>query len=187
MVHIEYTGKKPAITSTGVSFTGKQDKYNYIVPSAQILNKLINSKKVQDMTEDDALTVLYTLVPDFDTFYNEKIDSYKQKLDLEKEQVQEDTRLNEIEKKVLHNNYDYMRDYRIQRATNKLVYEETINTAVKLIKEKEIKNIKTPPSRPFLHVLESLKTTMDREKVTQSSQIDIKMEEEDSYAQLSFA
>jgi hypothetical protein len=190
MIQIKYTGNKPSISFTGVSFEGKQDKYNFIEPLIRVVDKLLDSKKLdtKDKNEDELLNILYNLLPDFDKIYEEHINIYKQKLDLEEQKVKENKQLNHIEKETLRNNYKYMRDYRIQRATNKLVYEKIINTAVKLIKEKNIKNIKnikTPLSARFLHVLESLKRTMDMEKVTLSSRIDVKLEKKDSYAQLS--
>ena len=92
--------------------------------------------------------------------------------------------LNDVEKKVLINNYKYVRDYRVQRATNKLVYEEIINKAVELIKKKKIENIKTPFSMNFLHVLESINTTMQINKVAMSTHLDVKLDDNDSYVQL---
>jgi hypothetical protein len=187
MIKIKYTGNKPSISYRGVSFEGKQDKYNFIKPSIKVISTLLDSKKADIKDENEILNLLYSLLPEFDKVYKEQLDIYKQKLDLEEEKIKNDRQLNHIEKVTLQNNYKYMRDYRIQRATNKFVYEEIINTTVRLIKEKNIKTIKTPLSMRFLHVLESLKTTMDMEKAAPSTQVDVKLEKNDAYAQLSIA
>lgn len=187
MIKIKYTGNKPFISHSGISFEGKQDKYNFIKPSIKVISTLLDSKKTDTKDENDILNIIYRILPEFDKLYKEQIDTYKQKLDLEEEKAQKDRQLNHIEKVTLQNNYKYMRDYRIQRATNKFVYEEIINSTVKLIKEKNIKTIKTPLSMKFLHVLESLKTTMDIQKTAPSTQVDVKLEKNHSYAQLSIA
>ncbi len=182
MVHVEYAGSKPQISHSGVSFEGKQDKYNFINPSIQVLNTILGKK--DDLKSDDVLAILYTILPDFDKFYEDKIDNYRQKLDLEESRVEEISYLNEIEKNALIKNYQYMRDYRVQRATNKLVYEEIINSAVKLIKDKKIENIKTPFSMNYLHVLESLNTTIQMKRVAMSTSLDVKLEDKNHYIEL---
>ena len=53
-----------------------------------------------------------------------------------------------------------MKEYRLQRATNKLVYEELINGCVELILKRYIKEIDMPFSISFVHVAESFKTSL---------------------------
>ncbi len=182
MVNIEYVGSKPKISSSGISFDGKEDKYNFINPSIQILNKILGRK--DSLKNSDVLDILYTFLPDFDKVYKTKIDNYKRKLDLEESKVPKISYLNDIEKNVLLKNYQYMRDYRVQRATNKLVYEEIINSAVKLIGDKKIENIKTPFTMNYLHVLESLNTTIQMQKIAMFTKLDIKLEDNDHYIEL---
>jgi hypothetical protein len=182
MVNIEYVGSKPRISSSGVSFDGKEDKYNFINPSIQVLNKILGRK--DSLKNSDVLDILYTCIPDFDKFYETKIENYRHKLDLEESKVKKISYLNNIEKDVLLKNYQYMREYRLQRATNKLVYEEIINSAVKLIKDRKIENIKTPFTMNYLHVLESLNTTIRMQKIAMSTKLDIKLEDNDHYIEL---
>ncbi len=40
MIQIKYIGNKPFISFTGVSFEGKQDKYNFIEPSIRVVEDL---------------------------------------------------------------------------------------------------------------------------------------------------
>ncbi len=182
MVHVEYVGSKPSISFSGISFDGKEDKYNFIYPSIQILNKILGKK--DSLNNSNIIDILYTLIPEFDKIYKTKIDAYRKKLDQEEYKVQKINSLNAVEKDVLLKNYKYMRDYRLQRATNKLVYEEIINSSVKIIKERKIEIIKTPFSMYYLHVLESLNRAIKRNKIAVFSKLDIKLEEKDHYIQL---
>ncbi len=182
MIHVEYAGSKPQISYSGISFEGKQDKYNFINPSIIVLNRLLGKKG--GLNSSNILETLYNVCPEFDKLYENKISKYKEKLDLEEAKVQKNVSLSDIEKNILLKNYQYMRDYRVQRATNKLVYEEIINSIVELIKDKKIQKIKVPFSMSFLHVLESINTTMQIRKVAMSTNLDVKLEDKDSYVEL---
>jgi len=166
---LEYVGHKPMISYRGVDFSvGKEDKYSYIEPAAQMINFLgevdtkkstvLNVNKVLD--ESEVFSILYKYRPDFDKFYKSKISQYTKKMDDEILEVDKQERLSEVEKDVLKNNLNFMKEYRLQRATNKLVYEELINGCVELILKRYIKEIDMPFSISFVHVAESFKTSL---------------------------
>jgi hypothetical protein len=194
MIKLEYIGEKPVITHEGIGFKGKKDKYEYIEPAAHILKMLLalRGEKAVDRIApnsrfkiDEILKIFYEANPQFDKLHYEKITQYEKKLNAEEQEVQQKNQLSDIEKSTLRNNLIYMRRYRIQRATNKLVYEEMINRAVEIIKEKQVHSVKVPFSITFLHVLDSLDTTMKRFKAPPKTSLEIKMDEATPYANLS--
>jgi len=176
-IKISYIGDKPTISTNGIYFNhSKPDKYIYLQSITHILNILNNvtttthSKKIkefnlsQKLSDSQILDSLYKVSPDFNEFYTENIDSYERKIKGEEEEIRDNSALSELDKEILQNNYNLIFDYRIQRAKNKLVYEAMINGAVKIIKDKRISLIKSLFTREFFHILQSLKTTLEREK-----------------------
>ncbi len=175
-VKISYVGDKPTISPNGIYFNhSKPDKYIYLQAVGQILTTLIemgnnNEKFVeyfdlsQKYSDSQILDLLYRLKPDFDQFYAGHIDSYERKIKAEEEEIDENSGLSEMEKSILENNYHLMFDYRIQRARNKLVYEELVNSAVDIIKDKRIASLKAIFTREFFHVLQSIKTTLELQR-----------------------
>ncbi|MGM0533536.1 MAG: hypothetical protein ACQERK_03460 [Campylobacterota bacterium] len=171
MIKLEYVGNRPVITPKGVSFIdSKHDKYNYIEPATHLLEKLINTedtavsllpKSVYDQSK--IMEIVYKVVPDFDTYYEQQIEQYKQKLQEEIDQVDDFDTLQEVEKETLRNNYEFMYKFRLQRATNKIVYETIVNECVKLIHDKKITEIAVPFSENFLHLCRSIESTIEIE------------------------
>lgn len=168
-MHLKYVGHKPVISHTGVDFSiGKEDKYIYIEPAAQMLHFLdkldtntksvINPNKILD--ENEVFDILYKHRPDFDIFHKQHASQYEKKLDKEMLEVTVQNNLQEIEKEVLINNLKFMKEYRLQRVTNKLVYEELINSCVDLIREKGIVEIDMPFSLTFVHVASSFESSL---------------------------
>ncbi|MGM0623150.1 MAG: hypothetical protein ACQESH_03930 [Campylobacterota bacterium] len=169
MIKLEYVGNKPIITPKSVSFiTSKHDKYDYIEPASHVLERLydleedtlaINPKKFYD--QEHILQILFQARPDFEAFFEQQLQKYVAKIDEESQDVEQYKTLKEIEKRTLQNNYEFMRPLRIQRATNKIVYENIINECVKLLKQKRVKEVSTPFSENFMHVCNSLSTTIE--------------------------
>jgi len=175
-IKISYIGDKPTISTNGIYFNhSKPDKYIYLQSITHILNVLQNitetqSKKIkefnlsQKLSDSQILDSLYKVFPEFNEFYSQNIDSYERKIKAEEEEIKDNSSLSELDREILQNNYNLIFDYRIQRAKNKLVYESMINGAVKIIKEKRISLIKSLFTREFFHILQSIKTTLEREK-----------------------
>lgn len=195
-MRLKYVGSKPFISSTGVDFSiGKEDKYIYIEPAAQMLSFLgklekdtkttINPEKKLD--ESEVFELLYKYQPDFDQFFREHISKYKAKLDLEISEVDNHDMLDELEKEVLRNNLEYMKEYRIQRATNKLVYEELINACVDIIREKNIAEIIMPFSLPFVHVAESFESSLALIGHAVVANVEVILEKQNRYTKLTIS
>ena len=173
MIKIAYVGDKPMITEHGVSFEPKHDKFEFIEPAIHILDMVYNieGKKVTDkitldieMTPEMVFSVLSHAHIEFEEIYLDAINKYKKHLDEEITEAYKKPLLSEIERETLAHNFEEMREYRIQRATNKIVYEEIINQTVALIKKKKIVKIVVHYNNQFLHVIESISSTLAREK-----------------------
>ena len=191
---LEYVGHKPVISSGGVDFSiGKEDKYVFIEPAAQMLEFLgelkadssihLNPNKLLD--EVEVLKILHKYRQDFDKFYKNKISIYKQNIEDEISDVDEQQHLVDIEKEVLKKNLQFMRKYRIQRGTNKLVYEELINASVDLIRKKGVAEIKMPFSLPFVHVAESFESSLALLSNAVVAKVEVMLDKEEPYTKLS--
>ncbi len=164
---LAYVGDKPTISPNGIYFNhSKPDKYIYLQAISHVVHTLLDLKDKDDVVEyfnlnqkfNDAqiLELLYRVVPEFDDIFQTHIDEYVAHLKSEEEEVSHSA-LSDTEKEILENNYHLMFDYRIQRATNKLVYENLVNGAVKIILDKKVAKIKAIFTREFFHVFQSLK------------------------------
>lgn len=198
MIKLKFVGNKPLITAKGVSFSAsKLDKYEYIEPAAHLLEIFLelgeNHKQAAiDPSlvygEDKILEILKKTRPDIEKFYEAKIKEYKQHLEEEKEEVNSEQNLSDEEKRTLKSNYKFMEEYRIQRSTNKLVYEEIVNSCVEIILKKQITDIKAPFSVTFLHVLGSLETTLRQQKnPPRTIELTAKLDSETPYSSMNIA
>lgn len=192
-MNLEYVGHKPVISHTGVDFSiGKEDKYVYIEPAAQMIDFLnnldttkkamLNPKKV--LNEAEVLSTLHKYRPNFDKFYDKKISNYEKKIYDEIEEVNQQSTLKEVEKEVLINNLKLMKDYRLQRVTNKLVYEELINGCVELIMEKRVVEIDMPFSLTFVHVATSFETSLAFICKAVVANVEVRIDREQPYTRL---
>ena len=192
---LEYVGRKPIISSRGVDFSiGKEDKYIYIEAAAQMLKFLgkseINTAAVNisiDKVLDDkkVFKILYKYKPNFDKFYDKSISKYKQKIDDEISDIVKYQSLGDTEKEVLKKNLSYMQSYRLQRATNKLVYEELINACVDIIRHKGVTEITMPLSISFTHVASSFESSLARLSRAVVAKVEIMLDKDVPYTKLS--
>lgn len=178
MVTLRHTGEQIIITPSGVSFLkGKDDKYIYI-PSAFKLYMLISDhnhwhgKNLQYDFPDRMPTDQEMLgaATQNDTMILGRIESavgeYDRHIDMQIDEVRQYTHMDAKEKEALINNLRYMKPYRLQRLTNKLVYHHMIDRLVDEIHTKEIERIEVPPTRNFFHVLESIRGGLIGRKVS---------------------
>lgn len=199
MIKLEYVGNKPVITPNGVSFiSSKHDKYNYIEPASHLLESLLNLKEKEDQEEFLSLSInpesiyneskifeiLFKMRPDFENFFEEELQKYIQKIDEETEEVDQYKTLSGLEKETLLNNYKFMRKLRIQRATNKIVYENIINECVKIIYEKRVNEMSTPFSENFLHVCNSIGTSIEIAYKNAQSDVKVMLDQGQPYAKV---
>ncbi len=193
MIKLEYVGNRPVITPNGISFkAAKQDKFEFVEPATHLVEELQAAPEQSDVvvrpkevySQSKIMDQVYKIKPDFEAIHEERIASYKQHLEEEIMEVDNYKTMKEIERETLKNNYRFMRNYRIQRATNKIVYETLINEAVKIIHDKKIHSIETPFSMTFLHLLNSVKSTLPIEYKNIIADIKTMLDKEHPYAKV---
>ena len=138
---LEYAGLKPVINEHGVSFKdGKEDKFIYLSFAIDILNAIDHTyeekKKYshqldhKNLSSNEIVNTLLTFHPDLEDTMNKEIESYMNHLDSEENEVKNRINLSTIEKDTFIANLKIMRNYKIQRAKNKIFYFHCIETIV---------------------------------------------------------
>ncbi len=174
---LEYAGLKPIISEHGISFKdGKEDKYKYLKYAAEVLEAINHeyerkekySHRLKDkrMTSNEILELLLRFHPNLEDTMNEEIKDYYKHLDEEEEEVRQRVNLKDIEKEAYINNLKLMRNYKSQRAKNKIFYFHCIETIVETIIKHEIKEIDTPFNERFWHVLQTVQGELSNHKVS---------------------
>mgnify|MGYP000344645681 CR=1 FL=1 len=174
---IEYAGLKPIISEHGISFKdGKEDKYKYLKYAIDILmaidhsyeSKRAYSHNLNDkrLSPDEILHQLLKFHPNLESIMSKEIESYLVHLDEEGKDVENRKTLNDLEKSAYINNLKIMRDYKIQRAKNKIFYMHCIDTIVEIIIKYKIKEIDTPFSERFWHILQTIQGHLSSQKIS---------------------
>lgn len=172
---LKYAGPKPMISKHGISFKdGKEDKYVYLNIVYQILKTIDQDSSSQNSFEsnsnNDAFDSkqMYQTILSYDPTLKEvmktHLNNYLVHLDNEIEDVKKSPAFEAIEKDTFVNNLKIMKEYKIQRATNKIFYMHTIGVAVDVIKNKKIKKISTPFNEKFWHTLKTIQGHLARNK-----------------------
>lgn len=173
---LRYVGLKPIISAHGISFKeGKDDKFVYLPFAVNILKAIDHNyeqKKVysysidsKQLSPEEILDIIIKFHPDLEETMNKEIASYKIHLDNEEAEVQQRHTLSDIEKEVFIANLRLMREYKIQRAKNKVFYFHYIETIVETIIEHKIKEIDTPFNEKFWHILQSIEGKLSSHKI----------------------
>ena len=172
----EYVGYRPVISHNGVTFKqGKDDKFIYLPYAYEILNalnheyttnknKYSNSINLDNSNIDKLYKVVETYFPDIEKSIEDKLKKYKEHLEEERENIISRPHLSDIEKNIFLSNLDLMKNYRINRAKNKIFYYFVIATIVEIIK-KRIKEIDIPYHNKFWHVLNTIQGVLSSEKI----------------------
>lgn len=164
---LKYTGPKEIISHHGVSFKkGKDDKYVYIYPSLQIYKAIHHDYekdkvytyniKGERLTNDELLEKIISLRVNLEDFFKDKIEKLNIKLENEIDDVHLYADCNKEELKVYESNLVIMKNYRLQRDTNKIVYNKLIEIIVDDIIENRIKEINAPFNERFWHIFQTL-------------------------------
>ncbi|MDY0321845.1 MAG: hypothetical protein RBR23_08945 [Arcobacteraceae bacterium] len=175
MRKIRYSGPRPMISQYGIEFKeGKEDKYVYLMISIQILKAIdkdftenkhysydLGTKRISD---EDILNTMLRYEPSLTDSVEAEALAYEKKLDQEMEDIKNQKALSEIEKDVWIKNLEIMKDYRVQRAINKIFYIHSIYEIVEVIKREKIKEIDTPFYEKYWHVLKSIEGTINSQK-----------------------
>lgn len=182
MIKIEYAGLKPMISQHGISFKdGKEDKYKYLKYAIDILVSIdhphISKQKYSHVLNDKRLSpneivdILKKHHPNLEETLDKEVSSYLKHLDNEENDVLNST-LEDIDKEVFINNLKIMRDYKIQRAKNKIFYFHCIQTIAEIIVENKIKKIETPFNERFWHILQTLEGELSKDKISSTLELD---------------
>ncbi len=172
---IKYAGPRPTISHHGISFKeGKEDKYVYLMIGIQILQAIDKNYKdnksysydleTKRVLDDEMLTVMQHYEPTLENIVSEEATSYEEHLTQEIDQIKQRTNLKDIEKQVWVNNLEIMKNYRIQRAINKIYYMHCIKNIEIIIKRERIKEIDTPFYEKYWHVLQTLQGNIEEGK-----------------------
>lgn len=190
---LEYAGLKPIINEHGISFKdGKEDKFIYLGFAVDILNaidhtyeqkrKYSHQINAKPLSSNEIVDILLKYHPDLEIIMQNEIESYLHHLDEEEKIVENRTHLSELEKKTYFSNLQIMRNYKIQRAKNKIFYFHCIETVVETILKYKIKELDTPFNERFWHILQTIEGNLSNHKIT--STLKITKEEESLKAML---
>jgi len=97
---------------------------------------------------------------------NKEIDSYMIHLDNEEKEVEKRTSLLDIEKYAFISNLKLMRNYKIQRAKNKIFYFHCIQTIVEIILKQKIKKLQIPFNEKFWHILQTIEGELAKHRIS---------------------
>jgi hypothetical protein len=174
---LEYAGFKPVISEHGISFKdGKEDKFIYLSFAIDILNAINHTyeqKKTyshqvntKPLSPDEIINILLKYHPDLELNMNKEINSYLLHLDEEEKTIEDRTHLLDIEKNTYISNLKIMRNYKIQRAKNKIFYFHCIETIVETILKYKIKELDTPFNERFWHILQTIEGNLSHHKIS---------------------
>jgi len=178
MITLHYTGDKPLITPTGVFFLkGKHDKYIFLPSAFKIYQLIFDNHNwhgkhleyeypTQMPHDEEMLQAILADDPELIRKVEEAVAEYKTNMEAQIEGIRANAALDTREKESLANNLSIMRDYRIQRTTNKILYHALINKIVQVIHKREIDRLEVPPTQNNYHVLESLRGGLIGQKVS---------------------
>ena len=174
---IKYAGPRPVITHHGVEFKdGKEDKYVYLKIGIEILKAIdhehVDNKSyshdidTKELTDAEMLDILISYEYDLELNTEKEIDGYSQHLESESDQISHKAYLSDIEKEIWIKNLTMMKSYRTQRAVNKIYYMHCIRNIINIIKIRGIKEIDTPFSEKYWHVLQTIQGSLENDKTT---------------------
>lgn len=181
---IKYVGPKPMISHHGISFKdGKEDKYVYLVVAVQILKAIdkdfdINKSysydvATKELSDDEMLQIMLKYEPKLEEDALKQRKEYSFHLDNEIEHIKDKSILDSLEKETLLNNYKIMKEYKIQRAINKIYYMHSIKEIASIIKREHIKEIDVPFYEKYWHVLETIKGELSSLKSSITSELKV--------------
>lgn len=186
---IKYVGPRPEISEHGVTFkTGKEDKYVYLSVAVQILIALdknsqedktysynVSQKPLSDI---EMLDTMLHYEPTLETSVIEEKEAYAKHLDDEIAHIEHREHMNPLNKEIFLNNYKIMKEYRLQRAVNKMYYMHCIKEIVEVIKKEHIREIDAPFQEKYWHVLQTIEGALVSLKSSLSCELKIERDKD---------
>lgn len=168
MSKLHYVGPRVEISHKGIVYkSNKEDKYVYLLSAFKILKHIDNDyeKKPSHSHQFDHKSLeevnLHTLLQqhehNVEDYITEECNIYKKKIEDKIKYIQSIPHLTNIDKEIWIKNIEIMKEYKIQRAMNKIYYFHCIDNIVHLIQHKRIKVISVPFNKKFFHVLNTMK------------------------------
>jgi len=185
MTQLKYAGPRPYISQHGISYKdGKEDKYVYIQNAIQLLKNIDHDYEIQRSYSSDIILksldqdVIDKILIQYEDNLKDKIEleikNYQIKIQEEIDHINNLKNISDIEKEVWCNNINLMKDYRIQRAINKVYYFHCINDIKTIILKQHIKKITTPFNEKFWHILQTLQGVLETGTKSVSTLLDEK-------------
>lgn len=188
---IQYVGPRPEISEHGVTFkTGKEDKYVYLSIAIQILialDKNCNDEKTYSynasqkaLSDIEMLDTMLRFEPTLEQSIIKEKEAYAKHLDDEIEHIEHREHMNPLNKEIFINNYKIMKEYRLQRAVNKMYYMHCIQEIADVIKREHIKEIDAPFQEKYWHVLQTIEGALISLKSSLSCELKIDRDKDDN-------
>jgi len=182
MSKLHYVGPRVEISNHGIVYKkSKEDKYIYLVAALELLKDIDNDYekkpsyihyfKSHTLQEETMHTLLQQHEDDVDACISEECKKYKYKIQHEIERIKTLPYLTAIDKEVWIKNIELMKEYKMQRALNKMYYMHCIQDIVQVIHHKRIREITAPFNKNFFHVLNTLKGTLITGKPSLDAQV----------------
>ena len=124
----------------------------------------------KDLSANEILDIILKFHPNLEKTMNKEISSYLIHLDKEEKAVSQCS-LCQIEKDTYISNLKIMRNYKIQRAKNKIFYFHCIETIVELILKHKIKELDVPFNEKFWHILQTIEGKLSTNKISSNLKI----------------
>jgi len=171
MSKLHYVGPRVEISHRGIVYKRcKEDKYVYLASALEILKDIDNDyeKKpsyihqftYKKLEEDNLYTLLIQHEYDIEECISEECKKYKEKIKAKIAHIESIPHLTDIDKEVWIKNIEIMKEYKVQRAMNKMYYFHCIDNIVHLIQHKKIRELSVPFNKNFFHVLNTIKGTL---------------------------
>lgn len=168
MSRVEYIGPRVEISNHGIVYKkDKEDKYVYLGTALEVLKDIDNnyeekpsySHPVENIKLEEELlqSTLMHYENKFEACITQECKKYKEKIDHQIDFVQTLPHLSSLDKEVWIKNIEIMREYKMQRALNKMYYMHCIQDIVHVIKDKKIREITAPFNKNFFHVVNTVK------------------------------
>lgn len=188
---IQYVGPRPEISHHGVTFkTGKEDKYVYLQVAVQILKAIDNNSKndknysystnEKNLSDDEMLATMLQYEPSLEKSIVTEKQAYSKHLDDEIEHIEHREHMNELDKQIYIENFLIMKEYRLQRAVNKMYYMHCIKEIVEVIKREKIKEIDTPFQEKYWHILQTIEGAIMTFKSSIKAELKIERDKENN-------
>jgi len=188
-MNIKYAGPRVTISHHGIEFKdGKEDKYLYLMIGIQILTAIdkdygenksysydLSTKR---LTDDEMIEVMKKYEPNLNLEMEMESDEYSEHISDEVQRVKDNNILNSIEKQVWISNLEVMREYRIQRAINKIYYMHCIKNIKNVVKRENIKEIDAPFYEKYWHVLQTLQGVLEEGRDSVKTSLRVESDED---------